>query len=348
MNDSQEQQESQKPAKPEPGFWTRLDILLKPIGGLATACVVAYIGYLGSNALQKNQQSEAKVQLYAQIMSSREQAETGLRREMFNSIIQTFLGSGKDKLDPQTELERQILAVELLTYNFHDALDLGPLFKYLEQKSSVILAGSPDKLESTLNALKRTARDVTSKQMASLESDGEIKDSQFYFSNALRGEPYINTILPARPKPPPEILRVKDGDADNGKIEKSWLPQKLFRVEVLDWDPVSEEIRVRLKVSNAETLDVEVDEVFWVGSFDFPQIDNTRLNGGGRCALVLQNFTYYPEPEMSELYSANGALLGTDEVFGDVRLNLIYFHGSRASLKSKPYYDEVISEAIGR
>ena len=107
---SESSETPERKTQPDPGRWGKLDILLRPIGGLATAAVVAYIGYLGSNVLQARQQTNAKVQLYAQIMSSREQAETGLRREMFNSIIQTFLRvqTGGNQELPAEELEKRL------------------------------------------------------------------------------------------------------------------------------------------------------------------------------------------------------------------------------------------------
>jgi hypothetical protein len=65
----------------------------------------------------------------------------------------------------------------------------------------------------------------------------------------------------------------------------------------------------------------EVDTNFWVGVFDFPMIDNTRLSGGERCAVSVT--------------ALNPSVLS---------VALVYFPGSRASLKEKPYYDELIRD----
>ena len=59
--------------------------------------------------------------------------------------------------------------------------------------------------------------------------------------------------------------------------------------------------------------------MFDVGYFDFPMIDNTRLANGLHCAVTLSAFT------------ARSADLTT-----------ICFPGEYASLKDRPYYDEVI------
>ena len=68
---------------------------------------------------------------------------------------------------------------------------------------------------------------------------------------------------------------------------------------------------------------VEADFTFRVGFFDFPIIDNTRLSKGQRVAIVLRRWES-----------------------GSAELALVYFPGSRASLKEKPYYDEVVHELV--
>jgi hypothetical protein len=69
--------------------------------------------------------------------------------------------------------------------------------------------------------------------------------------------------------------------------------------------------------------DTIADLVFWVGYFDFPMLDNTWLPEGNRCAVVLREFH-----ETSAL------------------ITLVYFPASRASVKEKPYYDDVIRELL--
>lgn len=63
----------------------------------------------------------------------------------------------------------------------------------------------------------------------------------------------------------------------------------------------------------------ESTKPFSVGYFDFPMIDNTRLSNGQRFAIVLNEL---------DTRSAH--------------ITLVCFPGSYASLKDKPYYDEII------
>jgi hypothetical protein len=108
-----------------------------------------------------------------------------------------------------------------------------------------------------------------------------------------------------------------------------------FRLELIGHNDMTREVQARLYVSQLLTqeecqrpdLDLEakreVDTNFLVGLFDFPMIDNTRLSGSERSAVSLT--------------ALNSNV---------VSLTLAYFPASRASLKDKPYYDEVIRDLV--
>jgi hypothetical protein len=118
-----------------------------------------------------------------------------------------------------------------------------------------------------------------------------------------------------------------------------------FTLELIDHDP-KWGFRVRLYVSKPLRKDVcmatfqdetqqamqlakdaEVDTIFWVDQFDFPLIDNTRLSNDERCAVAL-----------SQLFD--------DGNQRSVQVALAYFPGARASLKEKPYYDEIMKALV--
>ena len=63
----------------------------------------------------------------------------------------------------------------------------------------------------------------------------------------------------------------------------------------------------------------------WSDLFNSPMIDNTRLSNDQRVAMVLTNL--------------NNAGAG---------LSLVYFPGSRASLREKPYYEEILRKLAGQ
>src|SRR5512138_1493499 len=116
-----------EPKKEKRDFWDKLQIVMQPIGGLLTALTIALVSYVGSNYLSARQNNESKISLYTQLMSSREQSESALRKDMFNSILSTILKETHST-------DENILQLELLAYNFHESLDLMPLFLYMERQ----------------------------------------------------------------------------------------------------------------------------------------------------------------------------------------------------------------------
>src|SRR4030081_3412441 len=125
---------------PQRDFWAKADIILKPVGGLLTAVAVAILGFWTSSYLRERegrdsalrermQTSDTNARLYSELTSRREESESALRKDMFTSIINSFLRSG-----PAT-LEQKMLNLELLVYNFHESLNLKPLFLHIERES---------------------------------------------------------------------------------------------------------------------------------------------------------------------------------------------------------------------
>jgi len=298
--------------------WDKVDVVLKPVGGLLTALAVALVGILGSRYLNQRQADETNIRLYAQIMSSREAADTSLRQQMFNSIIKTFLDP--ENASKGVRPEEQVLAVELLAYNFHDALDLGPLFQHLEAE---ITALRPDGTEADADQslfqkrkaglekrLVRVAREVTGKQIAALEDVGVVREDLLFFDQLTEhpeGVLLREEVLSLPAEPPFEAEET----------------QRRFTLWALQASPERKELKVRLEVWPVGASKSEADLTFSVGYFDFPMIDNLRLAKGHRAAVVLKNWAP-----------------------GSAKLALVYFPGSRASLKEKPYYDEVVEELV--
>lgn len=290
--------------------WDILDMLLKPAGGLLTALAVGLVGFYGSSVLDHSQARDTDMRLYAQLMSQREAAETSLRKDMFNSIIGSFLKTKPTGYD----YEQQVLNLELLAYNFHEALDLAPLFKDVYMK---IRDSNDAHADEYMHRLQKVAKEVKTKQIAALEESGGKLDASINLEELdknLAGMRVIDGTIA-----PPNFAGVPD----------SSLEKMQFRVEALYADPKKQEIRVILEVR--PTQDTKAGDkgedathvVFTISPFDFPMIDNTRLPHGQRCAVVVKDF-------------------------GDpiVEITLVYFPGSRASLKEKPFYDEALHDLL--
>jgi len=289
--------------------WDKMDILFKPVGGLLTALAVGMVGYYGSSTINNSQARDTDVRLYAQLMSQREEAETSLRKDMFNSIIGTFLRTKPSGYD----FEQQVLNLELLAYNFHEALDLAPLFKdvYVRIRDS-----NDSHAEEYMRRLEKVASEVKIKQIAALEESGGKLDATIDLDQ-------LNAKL--------DGMTIIDGaiSSHSQLTSESVLNATQFKVQALSGDKKKKEIRVKLEVrTNKGELDGSgaddaMSSIFNISPFDFPMIDNVRLPYGHRCAIVVRKF-------------------------GDpsVQITLVYFPGSRASLKEKPFYDEAMHDLL--
>ena len=296
-----------KEEKKEKDKWDKVDIILKPVGGLLTAIAVSSLGLLGTDYLKKKEKSdiisrermqtmESNMRLYSELMSKREEAESALRKDMFNSIIGSFLRP------ESASFGEKVLNLELLAYNFNESLNLKPLFGYLKNKLTVYKGKEKD--EYALRLIK-VAREIAKKQMLALEN---------------AGDEFSRTVVFDRFHQNPEGFPLPDGTITIEGIERD------FRIVVLKVDAGAKEIKMRLEVrapkGSSGEIEVNVTE-FWIGYFDFPMIDNIHLSHDQRCALVLTNF---------EESSANITAVG--------------FPGSYSSLKEKSHYQEIIQHLL--
>ncbi len=294
-------------AEPKKDFWEKLGFLLHSGGGLITAITVAVLGFIGSNYLkdreiaetasrERMQANETNVRIYTELMSRREEAESALRKDMFVSMIQSFLKPGS------TSLDEKVLNLELLAYNFHESLNLKPLFLYIDRQ---IHASSDPRRRGYQDRLYNVATEITRKQMLVLESAGARFDRNVDL-DALRSSP--------------GGVPLEDGTLTLEGLTRH------FSLIVEEADKTNRQLKVRLEIRTEQDTagNVESNSVeFWTGFFDFPMIDNTRLSHDQRCAVVLNA---YEDP-------------GAD-------ITLAYFPGSYASLKEKPYYQEVVENLM--
>lgn len=262
---------SAQPPHPAPkrDRWDKISIILQPVGGLLTAVAVAILGFWTSSYLREREGRDAQLRermqtadtnarLYSELTSRREESESALRKDMFTSIINSFLREG-----PAT-LEQKLLNLELLVYNFNDSLNLKPLFLHIERE----IHGSPNRSEYAAR-LERVAEEVKKKQMLVIQEGGDTFDatangkSLTFDGNA----PFLAKDL------------VADGIKRN------------FKLEILGADPANGQIELRITVRSPQKESAETTAAeFWLGPYDFPMIDNVRLPHDQRMAAVLNAF----------------------------------------------------------
>jgi hypothetical protein len=252
--------------------WDKAEIILKPVGGLFTALAVAVLGFWTSSYLRSREGREAQLRerlqtretnarLYSELTSRREESESSLRKDMFKSIIDSFLRSG------QATSEQEVLNLELLVYNFHESLNLKPLFRHIQRQ----VKNNPLRSEY-LARLNRVADEVTKKQMLIIGEGGTSFDATADL----------------------KTLSFRGAGGEEASLAKDLVLDGIrrnFKVEVLGTDRQSEGLQLRVTVRTAQGSRVETTSTeFWLDYFDFPMIDNTRLPHDQRFAVVLNNF----------------------------------------------------------
>lgn len=288
----------------EKDIWDKAEIILHPLGGLITAITIAMVSYYASDYINKNQENEAKTRLYTELMSKREESESALRKDMFSSIINSLLKES-------VTMDEKILQLELLAYNFHESLNLTPLFTYLNRRIN-IETNNPALRTSYKQRLFSMSKEVTSKQLASLEGVASIeKFVYFYDSLAFSPNDTFST-----------MFLDSIGEGKNTEHIKH-----LVHLAILEKDTLSASVKVRLKVyTRVEGKeDKVVDPDFVIDFFEFPMIDNTRLINDKRCAVVMRDFDPYNK---------------------FIELDIVFFPGSHSSLKERPYYDDIVAKLL--
>ena len=236
--------------------WDKLQIVFNPINGLLTAITVALLGYYTSSVLRSNEEANTKERVYTELTSSREQADSALRKDMFLSIIEIF------QRPESAGLESKMLNLELLTYNFHDSLNLKPLFAHMSRL--ITESNDPKKREYEVR-LNQIGRDIATRQLVLLEQVGE-KFSRSIDFEMLKKEGLLELA--------PETLKLK------GKTRE-------FHLSVLGVNPENRLIRLEMGIRTPEESSAMQLRKFQIGAFDFPMIDNTRLSSDQRAAVVI-------------------------------------------------------------
>lgn len=302
---------------------------------LALPLVTLVLGYWFNASLNERQQIDNNIRLYAEMMGRREEADSNLRKDMFNSILTTFMSRDPNAtISEEEEIRQQILSLELLAYNFHESLDIGPLFKDVERRIRFSAKGTDQELQRRLESV---ALQVIEHQLTALSDVGTVERGDALTEKIKDFQAHIMFGLRAVPDP-----KVAPGEGVSRLCLSMEATDRArhfrqFLLELIAYNDMAREVQVRQYVSRPLTeeeckrpdLDLEanreVDTNFQVGLFDFPMIDNTRLSGSERSSVSLTALN----PNV-------------------VSLTLAYFPASRASLKDKPYYDEVIRDLVRR
>ncbi len=239
-------------------FWDKADVILKVI----IALVVALVGILGQQYLTNVNEESNRHRLHTELLVRREEAETSLKRDVFNTIYSSFLNQSSNNSSDR------LLSLELLAYNFHESVNLEPLFRHLAEEFVA------EKDWSHLKRLTRAAREMGKRQLLVLDQSGVSADATLEFSGLVPGMGDGNPIT---------ISRELDLNGWHRAIDLTFS----------EVDTAARGFEVYLNVTSTTTGNKTAPSVsvgFSVNFFDFPRIDNIRLSGDQRLAIVLNEF----------------------------------------------------------
>ena len=280
--------------------WEKATGLLHDLGAALIAAAVTLVGTLGTCRLSKHQERESMLRAQVELISQRESADTQLRKDMFQSIFEKYLQPKKRGFD------ERILNLELLAYNFHDSIDLGPLYEDLCRRLQEKCTEG-----EYANRLKNLAEEVNASEAAMLEKNGAQKSiSAVFFDDSESG--YIADFSMEKKMGGPECEQEHEKDIQ--------CQPRTFTVQVMNYFPATRELLVNLLVSKPGRTDLDLGETMTIGLFSFPTIRNYRLSYNQRCALYLTRF----DPK------------------GGAELTLLYFPGTYAALKDKQEIDDLV------
>jgi hypothetical protein len=291
-----------------PSFWT-WDTIKWLVGAALIPATAGWISHMYDETSRRHQTQDARVRLYTELLSKREEADSRVRQDMFGKMLETFQ-PGK-----QRTLEDQVVALELLALNFSEALNLSPLFRQIEERIRRDERSAATR-RALMDKLNRVATVVKDKQIEVLEVAGYKAENTIYVDDLAKGEPI--TIFKA-----PVKFKSSAATGESGKGEDK-VYERGFKVDVLERDSERNRYLVRVGLSAYDAALPQRNQwVFWVDPYDFPQVDFTRLSSEERFALV-----QYRSDDTS------------------VTLTFIFFPSARGGVKDKPYMDEVVTRLI--
>ena len=247
--------------------WVTSDTAKWVLTVLAIPLALAYLSHRYEQTTMRNQAADARLRLYTELLTTREQADSGLRKDMFGKVLDTFMTKKEGDLD------QQLVELELLAANFQDSLNLSPLFRQLRRE---INAQAPKDQENMMERLERVANDVKDRQIEALELVGAKMDGTVMFAQLDAG-----TSAPVVDK---ELTFLDPGSSDAAATDNPGVHKRHFNVEVLERDKVQHRLLVRVH-------DGKRQWVIGVDPFDFPLVDYTRISNTERFTVAMTSYT---------------------------------------------------------
>ena len=324
-------------------IWYFIDVLGRPASALFAATAVGLFGFFGQMALEHSQNAR----MYVELMSQREQAESGIRKDMFTAVLNEFFTTGSGG---PIDISEKLLQLEMLALNFGETLSLSPLFRELERDLADMESDPAKdpllwqlKKERFTQRLRSLASRVTEWQLSRLSIGGDrfviivpvdkvLGNGVFHWPDDVARETWeLNeaTFLAEYIEgksvfelDPAEARTVREDWIEATKTEMATFTlgdvTRRFSVRFSEAKPTNATIEVVLSV---DSRDESNEFGFDLSFFDFPMIDHARLSADHRFSVVMQDF-------------------GSDLI----KIAGVSFPGLYASQREQPFLNEVIGQ----
>ena len=305
--------------------WANIGIKIVP--PIVTGILIGWAGFVGNMVLSSISNKQESARLITELQVKREQAESELRKDVFDQALEAFLLKKEGDLGTLNDMSKQLLRLELLSLNFGDSLSLSPLFNELKsdlKRATPVIdeerhsySERKAELKMRLNSL---ARRVASSQLSSIAQHGitkKITIPLYEYKKEDFKKDCKKILYVEKAYSWPDFKIVKDMklfDEDYNPIEKEQKKVDSFRqsdfydesmqesslielngikrylqLYVRDVDHCSKTAEVQILIKD-ENGNEEVDRSFRLDYFNFPMVDNTRLSNNQRFAIVMESF----------------------------------------------------------
>ena len=263
------------------------------------------LGLYATNSLREREIEIARQNNLQSLRNQREQSETALRSAMFKELVGPLLQTGGDSplTGPQADLpraQRLALLAELLTLNFHEHFELGPLLRYVDTL--------PGQTEDARSRLRATARRVISRQLAPLLAavDGPSGKNPGFLEISLNSDvsapanALLSCAIPASASPAADgAISLDCSTVANGSPPRIMSPDGRDNLQIsfraVNWaDQTVGIYALALDASGAPRANTPPIE-FTLSPYSLPFSDNTLLSSGNRFGIYLTRIDIVPD-----------------------------------------------------
>ena len=255
--------------------WVSFESVKWLVATAAIPATLAYVTHRYQVSQSEIQANEARLRLYTELLNKREEADTGVRKGIFDKVLEKYL-------KPEAaNLNEKLVALELLALNFNDSLDLSPLFWQLERDIQILPPG--ERRGSLTKQLERVATQVKDRQIELLQFVGDSIERKVQFKNEREAELDEGTVMR-------EFSFSEPGISGSNPVTV----KRSFRVYVAEHDPSRRRVLVGVDGGERQWM-------FWVDVFDFPLVNFTRISKSERFAVVLKRYRP-PTADLTVIY----------------------------------------------